>query len=48
MTTISNLKPFDPETDDIEVWIRIFKAFLLANNMDYTSTKPEEASSSKL
>lgn len=36
MTTIGNLKPFDPTVDDIEVWIRTFKTFLLANNMKCT------------
>jgi hypothetical protein len=42
MTTIGNLKPFDPAIDDIEVWTRTFKAFLLANNMEYTPVIPGE------
>ncbi|XP_011883701.1 PREDICTED: uncharacterized protein K02A2.6-like, partial [Vollenhovia emeryi] len=46
MSTVGNLKPFDPAIDDIEVWIRTFKAFLLANNMDYSPVSPEEEPSS--
>lgn len=44
MTTVGNLKPFDPVVHDIEVWIRTFKTFLLANKIDYTPLKPEDAS----
>lgn len=42
MTTVGNLKPFDANIDDIEIWIRTFKAFLLANNMEYVPPKPED------
>ncbi|XP_039303912.1 uncharacterized protein K02A2.6-like [Solenopsis invicta] len=48
MTTVGNLKPFDPAIDDIEVWTRTFKAFLLANNMEYTPIVPEEADETKI
>lgn len=34
MSTVGSLKPFDPTTDDVEIWIRAFKSFLIANEMN--------------
>jgi len=34
MSFVGVLKPFDPSTDDVRIWIQAFRSFLVANGLD--------------